>query len=426
VEQWLNLSDIRMNPSDSSWLNVQYSYADENGQTVTVKVSDIVSSAALGYRYDNVPNPAALAPVPHPVIAAVAADGHAGAGGGHAATLGPGTVAATSAATDGPTALTALPPKPLGFAMATIKLEAAGPAAVMAAHASRPGRILVDVQGLSVSAPPKFTYDRDYDNAFWNGRQMVFGDGDGRLFNRFTIAIDVIGHELTHGVTENTANLEYHNQSGALNESFSDVFGSLVKQYFLKQSSDKADWLIGKGLLAPGVQGVALRSMSDPGTAFDDPILGKDPQPGHMDGFVHSSDDDDGDFGGVHTNSGITNRAFYLVATKIGGNAWEAPGHIWYNTLLRLFEKADFSDCSNISLQVAGELFGSTSSQAKAVREAWTEVGVAPATSAVGVRKRGKSGAPAHELSGELTSHLKRITEELASVVKLLEEVKGK
>jgi hypothetical protein len=113
-----------MNPSDSSWLNVQYSYADENGQTVTV--SDIVSSAALGYRYDNVPNPAAHAPVPHPVIVAAAADGHAGAGGGHAATPGPGTVAATSAATGGPTALTALPPKPLGFAMATIKLEAAG------------------------------------------------------------------------------------------------------------------------------------------------------------------------------------------------------------------------------------------------------------------------------------------------------------
>jgi Zn-dependent metalloprotease len=282
----------------------------------------------------------------------------------------------------------------------------------------------IDDHGLRLDA--SVHYDRSYDNAFWNGRQMVFGDGDGRLFNRFTIAIDVIGHELTHGVTENAANLEYHNQSGALNESFSDVFGSLVKQYFLKQSSDKADWLIGKGLLAPGVQGVALRSMSDPGTAFDDPTLGKDPQPGHIDGFVHSSDDDDGDFGGVHTNSGITNRAFYLVATKIGGNAWEAPGHIWYNTLLRLFEKADFSDCSNISLQVAGELFGSTSSQAKAVREAWTEVGVAPATSAVGVRKRGKSGAPAHELSGELTSHLKRITEELASVVKLLEEVKGK
>jgi Zn-dependent metalloprotease len=278
----------------------------------------------------------------------------------------------------------------------------------------------IDDRGLRLDASVHF--DRNYDNAFWNGQQMVFGDGDGRLFNRFTVAIDVIGHELTHGVTEKTAGLEYHNESGALNESFSDVFGSLVKQYFLKQSADKADWLIGKGLLAPGIRGVALRSMSDPGTAFDDPTLGKDPQPGNYSDFAHSSDDDEGDFGGVHTNSGITNRAFYLVATKIGGNAWEAAGHIWYNTLLRLFEKADFQDCANISLHVAGELFGSTSAQAKAVREAWSEVGVAPATSARGIRKRGKAAAPTHELSGELASHLKRITEDLAVVVKLLEE----
>ncbi len=282
----------------------------------------------------------------------------------------------------------------------------------------------IDDRGLRLDA--SVHYDRGYDNAFWNGRQMVFGDGDGRLFNRFTVAVDVIGHELTHGVTEKTANLEYHNQSGALNESFSDVFGSLVKQYALGQSSDKADWLIGKGLLATSIHGVALRSMKDPGTAFDDPVLGKDPQPGHMSDYVHSTDDDDGDYGGVHTNSGITNHAFYLVATKIGGNAWEAPGHIWYNTLLRLFEKADFTDCANISLHVAGELYGSTSSQAKAVREAWTEVGVAPATTAVGPRRRGKVAAPARALNGEVTVHLKRVVDELASVAKLLEDIKSR
>jgi Zn-dependent metalloprotease len=282
----------------------------------------------------------------------------------------------------------------------------------------------IDDHGMRLDASVHF--DRDYDNAFWNGRQMVFGDGDGRFFNRFTVSLDVIGHELTHGVTEKTARLEYHNESGALNESFSDVFGSLVKQYFLKQTAEKADWLIGKGLLNASIHGVALRSMKNPGTAYDDPNLGKDPQPGHYDDFVHSSDDDQGDFGGVHTNSGITNRAFYLVATKIGGNAWDAPGHIWYNTLLRLFVKADFQDCANISLQVAGELYGSTSTQAKAVREAWSEVGVAPATSASGIRKRGKAAAPVPATNGELTSHLKRITEELGTVVKLLEEMKVK
>ena len=96
---------------------------------------------------------------------------------------------------------------------------------------------------------------------------MIYGDGDGELFNRFTISLDVIGHELTHGVTQFTAGLEYSGQSGALNESMSDVFGSMVKQWALNQTDDQADWLIGQGLLARGVQDVALRSMKDPGSA---------------------------------------------------------------------------------------------------------------------------------------------------------------
>lgn len=161
-------------------------------------------------------------------------------------------------------------------------------------------------------------YQRNYDNAFWNGQQMVYGDGDGQLFNRFTIALDVIGHELTHGVTEYEAGLEYQDQPGALNESFSDVFGSLVKQYKRKQNVKKADWLIGKGLLAAGVKGKALRSMKEPGTAYDDPTLGKDPQPGHMKDYLRMEDDN----GGVHINSGIPNRAFYETAMRSA----ETPG----------------------------------------------------------------------------------------------------
>lgn len=150
-------------------------------------------------------------------------------------------------------------------------------------------------------------YGREYQNAFWNGQQMVFGDGDGEIFNRFTIAIDVVAHELSHGVTETEAGLIYFEQSGALNESLSDVFGSLVKQYHLKQTADKADWLIGEGLLAEGINGKGLRSMSEPGTAYDDPLLGKDPQPAHMKDFIKTREDN----GGVHLNSGIPNRAFY-------------------------------------------------------------------------------------------------------------------
>jgi Zn-dependent metalloprotease len=214
-------------------------------------------------------------------------------------------------------------------------------------------------------------YGQDYDNAFWDGHQMVFGDGDGVIFNRFTIAVDVIGHELTHGVTQFTAGLEYQDQPGALNESFSDVFGSLVKQYGLKQAADQADWLIGAGLFTKTIKGKALRSMKAPGTAYDDPQIGKDPQPADMTSYVNTQDDN----GGVHINSGIPNHAFYLAATNIGGNAWEDAGHIWYHTLLRLQPNAQFADCAALSIQVAGEL-GST--QQQAVSEAWAEVGVQP------------------------------------------------
>jgi Common central domain of tyrosinase/Polyphenol oxidase middle domain len=161
--RWLNLGAGRLNPTDSSWLNVQYSYANENGETQTVKVSDIVNSASLGYLYDNVPNPTAL-PVA-PMALAAGAAGHPGAGDGHAAAPPSGSVVASSDAAVVPSAQAAPPPKSLGFAPATIALEVAEPShaslhmAVMAAHASRPGRILLEIQGLSVSAPPKFAYD---------------------------------------------------------------------------------------------------------------------------------------------------------------------------------------------------------------------------------------------------------------------------
>src|SRR5512138_1552601 len=159
----------------------------------------------------------------------------------------------------------------------------------------------IDDEGLTLNATVHF--GQAYNNAFWDGQRMVFGDGDGQIFNRFTISLDVIGHELTHGVTEDEAHLLYFFQAGALNESMSDVFGSLVKQYALKQTADQADWLIGAGLFTPAIKGVALRSMKEPGTAFDDPVLGKDPQPGHMKDFVKMFEDN----GGVHINSGIPN-----------------------------------------------------------------------------------------------------------------------
>ncbi|WP_328913459.1 MULTISPECIES: M4 family metallopeptidase [unclassified Streptomyces] len=240
------------------------------------------------------------------------------------------------------------------------------------------GRHSIDDRGLPLVA--SVHYLQGYNNAFWNGEQMVFGDGDGKIFLDFTIPLDVIGHELTHGVTQYTANLDYYGQSGALNESVSDVFGSLIKQYTLGQSAEEADWLIGAGLLAPGVNGTALRSMKEPGTAYDDPRLGKDPQPGTMDGYVSGSQDN----GGVHINSGIPNHAFYLVASTLGGNAWEQAGQIWYDTLTggSLSAQAQFADFAAATTAAAKARYGD-GDQVEAVRHAWEQVGVSVAAPAV-------------------------------------------
>jgi Zn-dependent metalloprotease len=216
-------------------------------------------------------------------------------------------------------------------------------------------------------------YGVDFDNAFWNGRQMVFGDGDGRIFRRFTLALDVMGHELTHGVIQFEAGLDYSGQPGALNESFADVFGSLVKQFKRKQTVDGADWVIGDALFMPGIDARAVRSMKEPGTAYDDPVLGKDPQPAHMRDYVETLDDN----GGVHINSGIPNRAFYEVAVRLGGFAWEKAGRIWYRALTaKLRPSSSFQDAMNMTVQAAGELFGENSPEQKATREGWSEVGI--------------------------------------------------
>ena len=235
----------------------------------------------------------------------------------------------------------------------------------------------IDGNGLKLDSTVH--YGKGYDNAFWNGKQMVYGDGDEdlpvdqRLFNRFTISIDVIGHELSHGVTQYEANLIYQGQSGALNESMSDVFGSLVKQKSLNQTAQEADWIIGAGLFTSRVNGVGIRSMKAPGTAYDDPILGKDPQPAHMKDYVITIEDN----GGVHINSGIPNHAFYIAATEIGGSAWEKAGRIWYVTLRdKLTAISNFSQAAQATFQTAGELYGNNSPEQNAVLKGWTDVGV--------------------------------------------------
>ena len=237
------------------------------------------------------------------------------------------------------------------------------------------GRNSIDDKGMCILSSIHF--DVNYDNAFWDGRQMVYGDGDGELFNRFTISIDVMGHELTHGVTEYEAGLVYYDQPGALNESMSDVFGVLVKQRTLNQTANEADWLIGEGLFTSKVNGTALRSMKAPGTAYNDPVLGKDPQPAHMRDYVRLSRWDDN--GGVHINSGIPNHAFYLTAMEIGGYAWEKAGKIWYIALRdRLRSNANFQSAADKTYQVAGVMFGAGSAEQLAVKKGWTGVGITP------------------------------------------------
>lgn len=239
------------------------------------------------------------------------------------------------------------------------------------------GRNSIDNNGLKLDSTVH--YQKGYDNAFWDGKQMVYGDGDenlpiaDRLFNRFTIALDVIGHELTHGVTQYEANLAYWEQSGALNESLSDVFGSLVKQYQRKQTADQADWIIGEGLFTSNVIGVGIRSMKAPGTAYNDPVLGKDPQPAHMKDYVKTVEDS----GGVHINSGIPNHAFYVTALELGGYAWEKAGLIWYKTLTDMLKaQSTFQEACDLTFEAAGEIYGTNSLEQQAVKKGWSEVGI--------------------------------------------------
>lgn len=246
------------------------------------------------------------------------------------------------------------------------------------------GRNSIDNHGMNLIGSIHFDDDsgatEGYDNAFWDGKEMCFGDGDPQIFNTFTESLDITGHELTHGVTEHTANLWYEFESGALNESISDVFGSMVKQYALKQKAKDADWLIGEGLFRDPEGARALRDMANPGTAYtNNKYIGSDPQPKDMDGYVHLTEDDDS--GGVHINSGIPNRAFYLVATSIGEYSWDPAGKIWYAALtdpaLQLPEtttKRTFKIFADLTIKHAQDIGGSAA--VDAVTQAWKTVKV--------------------------------------------------
>jgi Zn-dependent metalloprotease len=197
---------------------------------------------------------------------------------------------------------------------------------------------------------------------------MVFGNGDNKIFKDFTGDFDVPGHELTHGVTQYTAGLEYTDQSGALNEAFSDIFGSCVDQYALGIDAGQHNWLIGEGVMADSLYGEAIRSMAHPGTAYDNKAMGKDPQPDSMAGYVPNGD--------PHLNSGIINRAFYLTAIDLGTLP---AAKIWYATLQNLWPKANFADTAHVCGEMARVLARDESiprQAAQTVRAAFHEVGI--------------------------------------------------
>lgn len=228
----------------------------------------------------------------------------------------------------------------------------------------------IDDKGMKLTSTVH--YGNKYNNAYWDGKQMTYGDGDGKMFTPFGDAADVVGHEMTHGVTERTAGLRYYAQSGALNESWSDVFGNLIERWDHQRKNPGAPdrdpgYLVGEDIFTPDTKGDALRSMSAPGTGYPG-----DPQPAKMKDYKNTSSDN----GGVHINSGIPNKAAYNIAKTIGD---DKLGKIWYRAQTKyLTSNSQFIDAANVTTQAAIDLYGATSPEVKAVRDGWTEVGLTP------------------------------------------------
>lgn len=210
-------------------------------------------------------------------------------------------------------------------------------------------------------------YDVDYNNAFWDSKCMNYGDGDKRLFMPLVGAVDVTGHEIGHGLIQNTANLVYFGQSGAANESFADIFGITLKQYLRGEGDPlKANWLVGSEIVGPEFPGKGIRSFKDE-KAFDG-----DDQPKHMKDFVRTFDDN----GGVHTNSGILNFFFYLMCTYMNQPSYGKPIQIMYNTLLVINKFANFKTIVKNAIKVSDKLYGKHSPESEAIFKAAKEVGI--------------------------------------------------
>lgn len=228
--------------------------------------------------------------------------------------------------------------------------------------------------GCSADINAVIHYGTNYSNAFWNSQAIFFGDGDGEVFGPFYNDIDIIAHELAHGFISSKADFRYVYQSGALNESVADVLGIMVKQYLNNETANDSNWLLGENLFIDQVKAPALRSMKNPGDAYNLSDDIKDPQVGHMSEFrrlpLHI------DNGGVHINSGIPNKAFYLLATTLGGYTWDVAGKIWVAAVSdeSVTEKATFLEFANATIRAAKTLFGYDI--AEKTQQSWLDVGL--------------------------------------------------
>ncbi|WP_346885425.1 M4 family metallopeptidase [Clostridium sp. UBA4395] len=213
----------------------------------------------------------------------------------------------------------------------------------------------------------------NYNNAFWAGDMMFYGDGDGVEFTYLSGDLDVVGHEMTHGVIEYTADLAYHNQSGALNESMADVFGVLISTYDKYNVAnggawkfDSADWVVGDDIYTPHIQGDALRSLKDPD------LYG---QPAHMTDYYEFADTEDEDWGGVHINSGIPNKAAYNIASNIG---MDKTAKIYYRALTQyMHPDTNFQQAAYCLVQATADLYGKGSNEITAIKNSFDSTGVA-------------------------------------------------
>jgi Zn-dependent metalloprotease len=228
------------------------------------------------------------------------------------------------------------------------------------------GRNSIDGAGMTLIS--SIHYGENYNNAFWNGAQMTYGDGDGSIFVDFTKGNDVIGHELTHGVTQHSLQLNYTNEAGGLNESMSDCFGSMFRQWEAKQNVNQADWLIGKDIMGPAAIAKGLTCLRDMANPAAKHCLA--PQPTKYSQIKPGMD--------PHESSGPPNLAFYTAAKKLGGNSWDKIGQIWYKSMTGFGPSPNMKmkAFANRTRAVAAQLNPGNAAVINAVDAGWKKVGL--------------------------------------------------